>query len=152
MPVIRCIKSNFSGAIIACCSEKGCRLRHNGLTNYIILKGERICKDRRICDCIIFIKDNGIIIGIIELKGKTIHVSEIIEKLSNGSEIALYILDKCNDNSIRFEFYHIVLSKKISTSEYKMITKRRIRIRGRSYNIIPKKCGVSFSTLISDFK
>jgi hypothetical protein len=115
-----------------------------------VLKGERICQDRRICDCIIF--TGGIIIGIVELKSKTAHSSEIEEKLTAGSEIALNILEGCSDNDIKFEFYHLVLAKKWHSSEYKVITSRKIVVRGKRYDIIPKRCGVSFSAVISGFK
>ena len=152
MSVINCIESDFINAIIARCSEKGCSLRLNGLSNHVVLKGERICKDRRICDCIIFTRDNCIIIGVVELKSKTIHSTEIVEKLTNGSEIALGILEECSDNDMKFEFYHLVLSKRMPPSEFRVITSEKIIVRGKRYDIVPKKCGISFSALISGFK
>jgi len=152
MPVINRIKIDFSNAIVASCSERGCKLRLNGLSNRVVLKGERICKDRRICDCIIFTRDNCIIIGIVELKSKTIHSSEIVEKLTNGSEIALNILEECSDKRIKFDFYHLVLCKRWHTSQYKVIISKKIIVRGKKYGIIPKRCGVSFSTVISSLK
>ncbi len=152
MPVINCIKSNFTNAIIARCSEMGCRLRLNGLSNYVILKGERICEDRRICDCIIFTRDNCMIIGIVELKSKTIHSNQIIEKLTNGSKIALDILEECSDNGMNFEFYHLVLCKRWHSSEYRVIISKKIIVGGKRYDIIPKRCGVSFSAVISGLK
>jgi len=153
MPVIdyvKSIKSKFTNAVIARCREMGCELKLNGLSNYVILKGERICGDRRICDCIIFTRDNCIIIGIVELKSKTIHSSEIIEKLTNGSEIALDILEECSDNRMKFEFYHLVLCKSWHSSEYKVITSRKIIVKGKRHDILPKRCGVLFSEVISD--
>jgi len=150
MSVIDCIKNNFTNAIIPRCSERSCRLKLNSLSNYVVLKGERICQDRRICDCIIFTRE--IIIGIVELKSKTAHSSEIEEKLTNGSEIALNILESCSNNGIKFEFYHLVLAKKWHSSEYKVITSRKIVVRGKRYHVIPKRCGISFSAIIFDFK
>lgn len=150
MSVIDIIRNNFTDAIIARCSEKGCKLRLNGVGNHIILKGEMICQDRSVCDCIIFTE--GIIIGIVELKSKTAHSSEVEKKLTNGSEIALNILERYSDNDMKFKFYHLVLAKKWHTSEYKVITSKKIVVKGKKYNIIPKKCGISFSTVISDFK
>jgi len=152
MSVIECIKSNFINAIIARCSEMGCRLKLDGLSNYVILKGERIYQDRRICDCIIFTRDDCIIIGIVELKSKTAHSSEIEEKLTNGSLIALDILERCRDNRAKFEFYHLVLCKSWCSSEYMVIISRKIIVRGKKYEIIPKRCGVSFSEVISGLK
>ena len=150
MSVIDCIKNNFTNAIVPRCFEMGCMLNLNGLSNHVVLKGETICQNRRICDCIIFTE--GIIIGIVELKSRTAHSSEIEEKLTNGSEIALNILDKCSNNDMKFEFYHLVLAKKWHSSEYKVITSRKIVVRGKRYHVIPKRCGISFSAIISDFK
>lgn len=152
MPVIDRIKSDFTNVVVSSCSERGCTLRLDGLSNHVVLKGERTCKDRRICDCIIFTRDNCIIIGIVELKSKTIHSSEIVEKLTNGSEMALNILEKCSDISIEFEFYHLVLCKRWHTSQYKVIISKKIIVRGKRYGIIPKRCGVSFSTVISSLR
>lgn len=152
MSVIDCIKGNFTDAIVARCSERGCKLRLSGLGNHVVLKGERVCKDRRICDCIIFTRDSYVIIGIVELKSKTIHSGEIVEKLTNGSEIALDVLRECSDNCPTFDFYHIILCKSWHPSEYRVIVSRKIIVRGKRYDIIPRRCGVSFSALISSLK
>ena len=54
MSIVDLIKNNFANAIVRRCSERNCKLGLNGLSNYIILKGERVCQNRKICDCIIF--------------------------------------------------------------------------------------------------
>lgn len=149
---IDCVKNDFSNAVISNCQEGRCKLNLDGLNNYVLLKGEIICTDRKICDCIIFTKDNLIIIGTIELKSKDIHASEIVEKLTNGSEIALDIINKCKVDYMKFEFYPLVLWKSIRTPEYKVITSKKIIVRGKKYNIIPQRCGCSFSTVISRFR
>ena len=147
MSIIDCIKRKFTHAIIPCCSERNCKLGLDGLSNYVILKGEKICQGRKICDCIIF--TGNVIIGVAELKSKTVHWSEIEKKLTNGSEFALQILNKAGGRGIRFEFYHLVLCKSWRPPEYKVITSRKIIVRGKKYNILPKRCGVSFRKVIS---
>lgn len=149
MPIIDCIKSDFAEEMVNHCSERSCKLKLAGQSNYVVLKGEKICNNRRICDCIIFtIGDEYIVIGIVELKSKTAHSSEIEETLTNGSEVALNILEKCNDERLKFDFYHIVLSKKWKSSELRMIESKKILVGGKEYNIITKKCGLSFLELI----
>ncbi len=149
MTVISCIKKDFADTVIPRCSEMGCKLKLNNLNSHVVLKGESICHNRKICDCIIFARDNPVIIGIIELKSRNIHSSEIEEKLTNGSEIALDILKKYCDNDTKFEFYHIALCKSWRSSEYKVIENKKIVVNGKKYDIILKKCGESFSMLIS---
>ena len=94
MAIINCIKNNYTNAIISRCFEMGCELKLDGFNEYVILKGEKIRRNMKISDCIIFIKDN-FIIAIIELKSRTIHASEIVSKLTNASKIALNILKEC---------------------------------------------------------
>lgn len=152
MRTISCIKNIFANAVAKDCSEMGCKLRLNGLHNHVVLKGEQICTSRKMCDCIIFATNKRIIIGIVELKSKTAHPSEIIEKLTNSSEVALSTLEKCRRNFTRLDFYHIVLCKGWDSSEHRVITSRRIVVRGKKYDIIPKRCGVSFSEVISSLR
>jgi hypothetical protein len=157
MPTIDCIKNDFAEAIINHCEEKSCKLKLVGLNNYVILKGEKvrekICSERKICDCIIFtLGGEYVVIGIIELKSRTVHASEIEEQLTNGLEVALDILKKCNDEHLKLDVYPIVLSKARSSSELRMIASKRIRVGGKKYDIIPKKCGLSFTESISSFK
>lgn len=149
MSVIDSIRADFSDKIIPCCDDNGCTLRLNDLNDYIIMKGERICIDRKMCDCIIFKNNNIIIIGIVELKSKNPHVNDIEEKLNNSSAKAIEIFEQYCERNIKFELCHIVLAKRWKPPEYDLIKSKKIRIRGKRYDIIPKKCGDSFSTLIS---
>ena len=96
--------------------------------------------------------DCHITIGIVELKSKTTHASEIVEKLTNGSKIVLNLLKRCVDNHMKFEFYHIVLSKRWHISEYQVIKSKKITVNGKRYDIRLKKCGISFSEIISSSK
>lgn len=153
------IKSDFAHALRRRCSERSCILRLGGLGNHLVLKGEELCPDRQsrrlpMCDCIIFVADGSIIIGIVELKSKTADPDQIEKKLINSSRIALDVLDKYLDSRIEPEFYHIVLCKKWRTVEHGAITSRKIKVRGKSrkYDIITDHCGSSFSTIISKYK
>jgi len=149
MSILESIENNFTYAIIKRCSETGCELRLNNLTRYIVLKGENICRDEKICDCIIFLED--ILIALVELKSRTAKAGSVVEKLTNGSLVAINILESYLDKTIRLNFYHIVLCKRWRVSEYRVITSRKISIRGKTYDIIAKRCGVSLSELISIF-
>ena len=153
------IKSDYTHALRRRCSERGCTLRLGGLGNHIVLKGEELYSDRQkrrlpMCDCIIFVADGSIIIGIVELKSRTADPDQIEKKLTNSSRIALDILGKYLDSLIEPEFYHIVLCKKWRTAEHTAIRNRKIKVRGKSrkYDIITDHCGVSLSTVISKYK
>lgn len=146
------IKSDFAHAFRSRCSESGCTLRLDGLSNRVVLKGEELYQDRKMCDCIIFIVDDSVIIGIVELKSKTVRTSEVADKLINSSEIALDILEKYADRHMKPIFRHILLHKGLNDSERRKIERSRINVRGRKYDIITKRCGTSLYMLISDYK
>lgn len=152
MQVLDCIKDRLGYAIVGCCSEKNCEFVLKGLNNYVVLKGEKILQDRKSCDCIIFESSTHFIIGIVELKSKTVHASDILEKLSNSSNSTLKILELCGEVNMDFDFYLIVLAKKWHPSEFKILSNKRITIKGKKYSIILKRCGISFTQIISMFK
>ena len=99
----------------------------------MILKGEKPCQNQKVCDCIIFDEDPQVI-GIIKLKSKTAHPTEILEKLINGSKIASKLLEECNTRNTVFKFYYIVLCKKWNISEYRIISSKKVDFERKRYN------------------
>jgi len=146
------IRRRFRSVLRKRCSEKGCELRLHGLTDYVILNGDRLCQDRKMCDCIIFSESDDLIVGIVELKSRTVHANEVIDKLTNASEIAVGILESANRRRLSLQMYHLVLAKRWSTSEYEVVRHRRITVRGRRHYVIPKRCGISFPELIASLQ
>ena len=149
MPMLECIRTNFSEAVVPRCSDMGCTLELDGLPNSVVLKGEKIATDRKICDCLVFAVRNRVLIGVVELKSKTVHADEVVEKLTNGTETALQVLDRCGNDRMKPQVYNLVLAKRWDGSEYRVLTNRKVMVRGRKYLILPKRCGVSFSGIIS---
>ena len=150
--VIGGIKRDFAQAVTKRCSEKGCTLKLDGLGNYVVLKGEKARSDHqdyKICDCIVFVLDDVIAIGIVELKGKSVRSTEIAEKLTHGSEIALEALRRCAGDRVNRKFYHLLLHRGLDPSEHRKIGKERITIGGKKHEIIIKRCGTSLSAVIS---
>jgi len=149
---IQNVRNKFDYAVMSRCQEAGCELKLSNLTNYIVLKGELLYKDKKMADCIIFVKcDSKIAVGIIELKSKTVHVKEVIEKLTNSLEVTLKILEDLSCN-FQYSIYLIVLSKKWDHSEYRIITSKKIKLHGKSYLILPKKCNDSFSLILKRYE
>jgi len=97
----------------------------------------------------IFVADQDMLIGIAELKGKTAHADEITEKLTNASEIAVEILERIAGHFTRFDMYHMVLAKEWDPSEHRVLSKRKITVRGKRCDIVLKRCGGSFSEMIA---
>ena len=149
---IASIKRNFAHALRRGCSESSCTLRLDYLSDHIVLNGEVICEDRKMCDCIVFVVNSSVTIGVVELKSRTIHTSEVLDKLTNSSEIALGIFEKYGSRRTKPIFLHILLHKGLDGTERRKLGKTRIKVRGKEYGIITKPCGSFFSTIISKFK
>lgn len=149
---IACIKGEFAHALRTRCSESSCTLRLDHLSNHVVLNGEEICEDRRMCDCVVFVLDDSVTIGVVELKSRTIHTSEVLDKLTNSSEIALAIFEKYSGRRTKPIFLHILLHKGSDGTERRKLGKTRIKVRGKEYGIITKPCGSFFSTIISKFR
>jgi len=153
MSFIECIREKFGNSAIKHCKEKGCNLNLENIRNHIILKGEKICRNRKICDCIIFIERNGkIIVVIVELKSRTVHVNEVVEKLQNASQVASQILNSCNSGNYKVDFFPIVLAKRWITIESKRLTDERIKFRNKNYLILPKSCGTPLHQILNNSK
>jgi len=150
------IKSDLAHALRRGCSERSCTLTLQRLGKHVVLNGEKILQDRQdrrspMCDCIIFVTDGSIIVGIVELKSKTADPGQIERKLTNSSRIALDIVERYTDSRMKIRFYHLVLCKRWRPIEYRAITSKRIKVRGSEerYSIIARRCGIAFSTVIS---
>jgi hypothetical protein len=146
MSIVDFLRREYEYAIIPSCSEQGCKLDLSGIRNKVILKGEKIRPTKKISDCLIFTEST--MIGIVELKGKTAHPTEVQEKLVNGSLAALEILEECFENSTGVVFCHIVLCKSWSVSEHQVISHRKLKIRGKKYYIITKRCGARYDGIM----
>ncbi len=152
MNVIKSIRKEYSCAVVNKCEEKGCNLRLNNLTNFTILKGEKICTDCKVCDCLIFIGSSCRIVSLVELKSKKPDASEVVEKLTNGSDAALNILKEYTSNGLAWKFYHIMLSKSIgSPSELKVLKRNKIKVVGKKHLIIRGRCKDSLSAIIKKY-
>lgn len=152
MSYVQQIKANFADAVVPRCRERGCELKRSGLTAYVVLKGEKLRNDRRMPDCIIFVERPLPIVGVAELKSKTIHASEIREKLTNGSRAASEILEKRGFIDIPARYYHLVLAKSWPGQEVRAIRRRKLKVRGVLYDIILGRCGTSLSKAIAVVK
>ena len=153
MTILKCIEKQFKSSVRKTCSDAGCTLKLNDLTDHIVLKGEEIFKGKPICDCIIFVKGSKLLAGVVELKSKTVDVSQVRLQLANGLKFVFETLKKCSIGSKPepIKCYVIVLAKKWRKSEFNVIKNRKIEFQGKKYFILPKRCGTSLSDIISKF-
>ncbi|NQT86522.1 hypothetical protein HQ560_07140 [bacterium] len=130
------------------CREAGCELKLDDIPSYILLKGEEIASDRKMCDGVIFLGQKPLRVVLAELKSKTTHASDIVEKLKNGATAAHDILAACDIVPSTVDERLIVLAKRWSRSELKVLTSKRIAIDGRKRPILTKRCGIRLSSIL----
>ena len=149
MCIIKFIKDNYPDKIIKHCKESGCELSLVGIRNHIMLKGEKLSNEM-VCDCIIFKKNNTLVIGLVELKSKTLHVRDIYKKLVNGAKIATSILSKYKKAIEEIKLIPVVLHKSIDPMETRELGQKKYTIKhgGQNLYIRSRKCGTRFSELI----
>jgi hypothetical protein len=148
--MISCVRDRFSSAVVQECSEHGCSLNLAGLSNIVVLKGEWIHSDRKMCDCVIFAeKGRRAFICVVELKSRLADAEEVVEKLVNGLKASLEILGECYKVP-NPSLYTIVLAKSWRRSEYRILWSKRVELMGKRHRIILGRCGASLFEIISD--
>ncbi|MCI4624668.1 MAG: hypothetical protein L3V56_01775 [Candidatus Magnetoovum sp. WYHC-5] len=159
MDIIENIENDaeYKEAIEKRCKDKGSKclltLHKSGIEyKYIVLKGEKLVKGIKgikACDCIIFIRDKFLIIGIVELKSKTVKVADIKKKLEDSSGKVMEILNKYNISHNECSVYHIILAEKWNAVAYKIVSTCKINMGGKMFSVIHDKCGKNFFEIIS---
>ena len=147
------IKNEYSYAIIEKCSESDCSLRiDNEIEDKIvILKGEKIVQSYRICDCLIFIiKEETLIIAIVELKRKSINVSVIREKFENTIDLLNDIVNNLNLRRPK-KFFPILLYEDMRGSEFVMLKNLKLHFACKTHSLIIENCGTNLLKIMGKY-
>jgi hypothetical protein len=147
VPIINQVSNKYDYAAVDSCCESGCRLGIDIARHRIILKGEKLCPNQRICDNIIFVENAVIKVVLVEFKRRNVDVGRVIEKLENCSEMALSIIGEFYGNT-SFDLCHVVISRSWRPHEYRILQSRRLTIRGRRFFINIKSGNCSLSTIL----
>ena len=142
-----CIENTCPCAVVCDCSEGGCTVKID-VENHVILKGEKICRDQKICDHIVFTENNNILVFVVEFKSRNVDAHDIEEKFFNCWEKAKEILESAR--IFKYAFYYIIIAKSWRSIERKRISKIKLPSSGKR-EIIVRKTGVSISSIISEF-
>lgn len=78
-------------------------------------------------------------------------VTDYVNRNFTDAKISKCSEKGCSKNK-SFIFYHLILFKRWHPSAFRVISNKRVTIKGKRYNIIPKRCGISFSDVISGLK
>ena len=147
--MIGAVKQKYSHAVIRVCKDEGCRVSNKSLRDYVILEGEALVQNKKICDCIFFARLDGLVVCVVELKaGEVSHAKDVVKKLANGAAAALDIIRKCGGKGGRFELLAFVLSGGMSSSAYRVLTRHCVKVGGECYPIATGRCGAALADLV----
>ncbi len=152
MSILKCLKSLYQDAAEEKCDEAYCKVDLSGLNEYVLLKGERLCPDQPMCDCIIFLmKNHLLIVGVVELKSKTVRLTQVISQLTGGIRCAFEAIRECRGDWGAAKLHVLVLAKRWKTSVLKTLKnsyKSRIEFQGKHHYVLTRRCGIRFSDII----
>lgn len=151
MSILKCIESQYQYAVTKRCAEAGCKLDLSDLKGYVLLKGETLNPNQSMCDCLIFLMKNSVlIVGVVELKSKTVNLSQVISQLANGIKCAFEAINECRGDWQAAKLYVAVLANRWSASVLKTLKNRynsRIEFHGEKFPILTRGCGTRFSEI-----
>jgi len=163
MSYLQTALSKYTRAILSSCEENKCALKKpkEWTHDTLILKGEDLAKNIKndteknikMCDCIVFVLTNNDTLRVIiaELKSKTVHANELMEKLTNSGKLTMKIIEECKLNNFGMKIRFVVLAKRWDNTEKRVLLDKNktIRIDGEKYNILAKRCGITIEDVIN---
>lgn len=134
-------------AVVDVCEDEGCCLRTDDIPSHVIVKGDCAVTDRKMCDCIIVVERDPLLVVIAELRSRSVHPDEVIAKLTNATELVRGLLRelRCHE----YEIVHVVLAKKWNrTSEFRVLTNKQVKCGKDRYRVVPKRCNERLSDIL----
>jgi hypothetical protein len=145
------IRMEFQAFVRERCEEAGCVCRCDGLPEHVILNGDQLQPDRPMPDGVFFISVSGVSVALVELKGRNADVSVVVRKLRNGGVTALEILKRVGYQARPSSMLYVLLTKAWrSSSEFIVMTRSKVEVAGRRYDIIAKRCGHALSDILEN--
>lgn len=130
----------FGKAVINKCCEKNCKLGLEGIFNYVVMKGEKVTR-QKICDCIIVHDASPPRIILVELKSGGVRFEQVIEKFTNGLHLMLQF-DRAIFGNRRYNVNMLLLVKRrLPRTFYSRIRSHKFKLRGEKYSIMTLRCG-----------
>lgn len=122
------------------CVERGCKLKVGSDSEFLILKGEAVDPNHKMCDCLMFGSDGKIVL--VELKHSVQHVREIFEKFEKSVAASIGIAAEVGSNA-SCVILVLVAKNYRNPIEHNRIAAKRIRHKSVTYRINTGSCGDS---------
>lgn len=112
-----------------------------GITNYAVVKGEEVIKNRKACDCIVIHDTLPPRVSLVELKSGNVKQTQALEKFLSTAEIISQIeRDVLGNKKCRPYFLLLTKGRKRRTF-YTLWRTLRIKVGGVEYPVQVLPCG-----------
>ena len=143
------LNQEFGNFKIGNCKDPNCKLNFDSFNDPFIIKGDKYRTDIKMCDCIMFIQKDGIILVCAELKSRTVHVSDVVKKLQNSIDSIRPFLSQNRETLSPRDIHFLVIAIGFNNPVIKSLERKKIRIGNRKLPILTRKCGYSLKTLLT---
>jgi len=133
------------------CREGKCSLRLKEVGDFLLIKGDLVRSDVKMCDCIIFLQTPAPTLVLAELKAKTVHAREVGEKMRNAVGTLADLIARCPSLGTCSRFLALALAKGWTRSELKMLAQEHVTFAGNKHRIRHARCGARLSELLQKF-
>lgn len=141
MDAISGIRDGYPTAVVKKCGEHKCCPKLRSLRRFVILKGEKLDGTVMMPDCVIFGISPVRVVGVIELKRRSVHANDIRTKLENALGTVYEIKNRYSLDDAQICL--IVMSVKMQISERRRFYKP-ISYNGIDHYILTRNCGEPF--------
>ena len=139
------VSAAFGDAVRPNCREQGCRLCLTGISNCVVLKGEAVVKDKKMCDCIVIHAAHPPRTALVELKSGNVKHNQVAEKFSNAldlvprAEQVAFGSEKCRLSLL------LLVKHRQHRSFYALWRRQKFKIRGAPYTVRVLPCGTELA-------
>lgn len=137
----------FKTSVLNRCSEQGCCLGLQGISNYTMLRGEGVVSSGRMCDCVILHDTVVPRIVFVELKSGLLRTGQIIEKFTNALDWLSSVKNEIF-GSVDYKVTLLLLHKRrVPRTEYSTLRNHPFRQGGRRHSLQILSCNAQLGTL-----
>lgn len=144
------LRERYAACVSTRISDQGCSLRLDGRgENTLVLRYDGCSEltgdsSQRRCDFLVLHGGGpGAVLLAIELKGGDLDARQAADQLANGS-VTLEALTEAGDKAT---FFPVLVHSGITTIEFRILRKLKVRHRGKDYPIATCRCGANVDYL-----
>ena len=137
----RLVNNALSEAVMGDCCERKCKLGLVGISDFAVLKGEKVVKKQKICDCIIIQNTTPPRIVLVELKSGGVKPNQVINKFSNALQLISEFNSVLFNNQECRVMMLLLVKRRLSKTLRTIIRSHGFKLKGKRHFIITSHCG-----------